>query len=595
MLGAGSELLPSAGPRRRYALVVLLVALSGIVIYYPLLDSGYVGDDYLQLAMLDGRYPVPRSALDLYAFARSTGELERLRDAGTLPWWSHPEWRAAALRPLSSALIWLDHSVLGLSAFARHVHSLIWWTALLGAYALFVRRLMPFGAACLALLLFAINPMHLLPIWWLANRTALISGTFGIAGLFAYLRFREEGRRSALWVSGLLFGLSLAGGEYGLSAFAYLISYELFAGGGSLRQRALALAVPALPVVVFFAAFVALGFGAAASAWYVSPLTSPLEFLQQAALRLPALLANQYLLVTAEFSYLELLNDPVRVLWLAAPLSLVGLLLYGTIRLSPPATRRKLSFLLGGTLLALIPLMGTVPSARLLELPGVGGSALLAALFWDGWSRFKERASFGKLALWSRLFLTVGLAYIHLVRAPLESIRHARALTAARQTVQDIYLSAAIDDRWVAQQDLMLLNAPDPMLLLYVPHVRFEAGRPAPRVWRALSMTLRPILARRTDQRTLELSTIEGSLLEMPVARLVRRDDQWLRPGEHIELPRLAIDVLEATPEGPKKLRFRFEQNLDHPSLVLLAAVPGRLVRWTPPRVGAEQWVPMPL
>src|SRR5205814_1201042 len=119
-----------------------------------------------------GNFPGERSPFNLYDFVNDA-DRAALLERGTLPWWTDPHLKLRFFRPLSSALIWAEHRVLGDGTFPLHVHSFLWWCAVvIAARALFQRVLAP-RAAMLATIVFALAPCHALPIAWLANREAL--------------------------------------------------------------------------------------------------------------------------------------------------------------------------------------------------------------------------------------------------------------------------------------------------------------------------------------------------------------------------------------------------------------------------------------
>jgi hypothetical protein len=575
----------------RFLLLVAALVVTGVVAYRPALSVGYISDDYLQNAMLDGEYAVPRSPLDLYSFVKP-GELPRAMDRGTVPWWSHPELNLSAFRPLSSALLWVDHRLLGLSAYARHVHSLLWWAAIVCAFPLLCRELLSPRIAVFATILFALDPAHLIPILWIANRTALVSAFFGLFGLIHYVRFRKRGARRSAVLSGVGFALALAGGEYGLCALAYVAAYELFVSTGPPRERLKATLPAALPALVYALLYALLGFGARASAAYVSPLSAPREFIREAAVRLPALLANELLMVPPELVFPALMLDYTLLIVFVLMLVVIGLLIYGTVRRANATQARVFGFFGVGMLLSLLPLIGTIPGTRLLLIPSVGGSVLLGALFTDAWSRLSERAERRRPLTWARLLATLPLLLFHLVlAAPLSAVLskfHLDVNRLARKSVTE----GDIDDRIVAQQDLIVINAPDPMNLLYVPHMRKEQNRPPPRVWRALSMTPRPVRVRRVAPNALELSVVEGSLTEMPLAALVRRPDLRFHPNETILLERMSVRVLEVGRRGPRRVRYDFSANLDSDAIRVLVLSARGLKRMAPLPIGSELVVP---
>ncbi|MGD0525728.1 MAG: hypothetical protein ABSE49_11320 [Polyangiaceae bacterium] len=224
--------------------LVLLVALAA-VLFLPALRSPLFLDDYMQASMAKGTFPSPRfGAFDLYDFVND-GDRAVLYDRGILPWWTEPSLQVRFFRPLSSALLWADYHVFGGAPLPLHLHSFLWWIAtVLLARALYRRLLAP-RVATIATIIFALAPCHVFPIAWLANREALVSITFGIAALDAYLRWRD-GRRplDAAW-STVLFALSMTGGEYAIGFAGYVVAFELItvravpeggAGGPAVRR-----------------------------------------------------------------------------------------------------------------------------------------------------------------------------------------------------------------------------------------------------------------------------------------------------------------------------------------------------------------------
>src|SRR4030095_16888662 len=208
------------------------------------------------------------------------------------------------------------------------------------------------------------------------NRTTLISAFFGVVALLGHFEWREHQRRWGVWVSAVGALLSLAAGEYGVCALAYLMAYELCAVRGGFRERARALA-PMLLLLGAYAAFYRNAHGAVASTMYVDPLAAPREFVLNALGRFPAALVNEVLTVPGEMTLAAVVLGEWGVLYLLIPLAAVAALLWDTLRRAPEQVRRVLLALLVGSLLSLVPLVGTIPSTRILLLPSIGGSALL--------------------------------------------------------------------------------------------------------------------------------------------------------------------------------------------------------------------------
>src|SRR5262245_3851306 len=111
-----------------YAVLAACIVAGALYLRRDALRVGFTVDDYAQLAMMRGVYPVPRSPLSLFTFSDgSAGEVRALRDSGFYPFWSRSDLRISMCRPLSSALMWLDLALFGLHAEGYQAHSLLWW------------------------------------------------------------------------------------------------------------------------------------------------------------------------------------------------------------------------------------------------------------------------------------------------------------------------------------------------------------------------------------------------------------------------------------------------------------------------------------
>ena len=191
------------------AAIVVTAVLRG-----PALDVGYFQDDAMQIATLENAYPAERSPFDLFRFADMARDGRSPLDVGALPWWTAPDLRITMFRPLSSALVAIDHRVFGTNARAAHLHSMLWFTACIAAFALALDSLLPATIVAIAVLAFAVNEAHSIPVAWLANRSYLVAQSFGWLGVWAHL---QAGRRDGLRpraVEALFFSLALAAPRY---------------------------------------------------------------------------------------------------------------------------------------------------------------------------------------------------------------------------------------------------------------------------------------------------------------------------------------------------------------------------------------------
>jgi len=573
-------------PSRRVAVITTL----GMVLLAPSLTIGFMLDDHTYLAAVEGRLALERHPLDLFSFITPETNADLVRE-GHLPWWTHPGLKARLFRPLSSALMWLDYSLFGRHALGYQLHSFLWFAALLLIWGRMLGRLVPGRIAGLALLIYAVDDAHLLPAAWIANRNAVVAAVPALLGLWAHLRYREEGWRPGRPLSLLGLALGLAGGEAAVGVMAYVLSYELLAAPGGWRERLAAIA-PAVGLgVVYLVVYRALGYGFAGSGVYHDPLGSPAAFAANVALNLPTLLAGGLLGVPVMLAFLiPVVRIPFALLGLAG----VGVLwipFRNAIRALAPERQRSVRWLLGGAVLSLLPMAATLPHDRLLLVPFLGGSVVIAVFLAHAWDRVTARPrqpGRGRIAVVGAL-----LAAAHLALSPLALVGLGSWMGVQTRKGEAVALALEVRPE---VRDIVLLSAPDFFVGMYVPIIRASVGRPLPS-WRLISIAPAPHHARRTGPRTLELSVEKRHLLVPTFAMLFRTPDAPLEPGTRVTAGPLEVEILETRDGGPSRVALHFDRALEDPTLAFLFWREGALVEAPPPAIGEDlriPWTPGP-
>ena len=200
------------GSGRGLLRAVLLVGLT-LLVYSPTIDGHFVADD----------------------FALFT---EPLGAGGRNPLLSHTEF----VRPIPRLSMRLDFLLFGSNTVPAHALNLLlhlWSTALLGA--LLLRFSASRAVAWSAALLFAVHPIHVGAVSWLAGRFDLFCTAFLLASALSYDTYVTRGRRRALGASLALFAGALLSKELAVGFPLALALYELLRprGGGPPRWRAL--------------------------------------------------------------------------------------------------------------------------------------------------------------------------------------------------------------------------------------------------------------------------------------------------------------------------------------------------------------------
>ena len=602
------------------AVVLLAIATGGGLRWASVVAVGLGSDDYPQHVMVEGAAPVERSLFDLYNCwsGGTAAETRLLMNFGTIPWWTHPELRLAMMRPLSSALIAFDYHVLDKNQVAFHLHSMIWWAFLIVCSALLLREVLPRQMAAVAVLLFAMEEGHGLPLLWLANRNALVSLSFGLLGLWSHIRWRRGKGRSYLVLSVVMFSLGLLGGEWTMPVFAYLFAFELLGTRDRLSVRFRALLPAATLGLLFLFAQHLLSYAALNSDVYVNPTSDPLEYLVRASQRFPVFFGDlvlgvpsvwyqtgtplRHVVIHAVLDWNLVSPEvwrqlPEWQLWqvvLGSLAGLIGLLVirWG-FRYQPPRLLRELGWLLLGALLSMLPMVASFPSSRLVLPASVGVSTAFAAILL---TRFRHlRESWHELTVRSRaatLAVLLAVLGVQVFLSGLHSQREVRAFAYFFESVRQWVLQSDIDDSKSEEQHVFLLNSIEHTTVLFSPYVLRFHGRPMPRSIRILSAAPHAHDVLRTDERTLEMTVLGGSLMESDLETLYRAERFPLNPGDRVKTDEFEALILRGYDGKPVSVRFVFKRSLEDDSYLFLFSTLNGLRRFLLPAVGQKLRVP---
>jgi hypothetical protein len=579
---AANAALPATPPaltRRRNWLALGLLILAGAIVFLPALRSPFLLDDYLHASMIDGTFPAHRGPFDLYNFVNDA-DRSILIERGMLPWWSHPRLVIRFFRPLSSALIWADHRLLGNNPIPLHVHSFLWWAAaVLAARGLF-RRLLSERVAWIATVIFALAPAHALPLAWLANREALVSLTFGALGLTAYLRWREEGAPLDGAFAAALFGLSLLGGEYALSFAGYVLAFEIVRRREPLARRAVGLFAFVAPTAAYLVARSARHYGSIGSGFYSDPLRDPASYLRTAPRRLAMLLADAWLSLDN-----ETLSSSTPS-WALALGAVVGVaILYLPLRRLladlAEAERRAATFLLLGSVLSLAPVLAVVPSPRLLAACLLGVAPIVALLLDRAWYPLQIAPRRGHAELGGLVALLLG--FLHLVHAPITSWLVGRQFARSASLFADhaAELRGRLDDP--SHTDVVIMRGMGGAFFL--PFALEHLGG-LPARWRILAQTGHSLALRR-GPRTLDVIVpVDQSIFPTGQNNLFRNDEVKIGVGDTFSVPGMHVTVLEVGEQGPRTVRYVFDRDLESAPLVWITERYAGFPDSPPPKMG---------
>jgi len=574
------------------------LVLVGVCLLLPSLRAGFFADDYQQIAQLEGWSPNPAGALDLYSFVpRDRARLSALLDAGA-PYFAAPSLQLRFLRPLSSALMALDHALFGRQAVPYHVHALLWYAALLALVGALYRRAAPPSLWLLAFLIFCLDDGHAVSVTFIAARNAVVSCVLVWLGLGAHLRWRIHGWRPGGLLAPLLAALGLAAGEMGLAALAYLVAWEICERRPGWRR---ALAPTALLVAGYLVGYRLIGGGAHASGAYLDPFGDPLAFLAELPARLALLFGNLILRAPIDAAFLDdRLRAPLVAVGAAAAVT-VALWLPRALRRLPPDEAARVRWLALGAAGALVAGTPGVLGERLVLAAGLGGSVVVATLLHDAWQLFRSRRA---RLLAGAALLSLGLPnlVIAAVALPGKTILLTRIFDGYRRLAREAEIAAPVPAR------VVLVAFDDLFALQLLPMRALEQGRTPDQLrliargeggtlggpdslgelgGGVLSMATAAHQLRRTGPDTLELFTPDGTLLDGPWPSVLRSPSLPLPRGSVVRLSYMTVTILDDRGGRPTRASFQFTRPLDDPSLIFLALRDGRLRRLTMPPLGA--------
>jgi hypothetical protein len=547
--------------------------------------SPYWLDDFVHAAMVRGTFPSPRSPFDLYNFV-SNGDRALLIDRGVLPWWTHPHLTIRFFRPLASVLRWADMKALGDHPLLHHAHSLLWWTfAVLAVRALYRKWLAP-RAAIMATAVFALAPCHATPIAWLANREVLIALVFGALAMSRAARFREEGGARTMAEATALYAIAMLSGEYALAFGGYALASFAFERG-TIARRAGALATFAVPAIALLVVRRALDFGNAGSGFYRDPFTQTGLFMSGMPRRLARIFVDAWL--ASESGWVMDVAPWVVALAVIPLVIVIAVPLRATLADQPSDRRRAALVCVAGSLLAMLPMVGVAPSARLLGVVMLGTAPLVALMLERAWfvggsaeggtpPHGREKPVTGRFGVFA-----VVLAFFHLVHGPVTTFLQSKLYYDISTAFLERAHSLADRCDGKPEEAKIVLARSSWEIVLFVPFALRDDNR-LPARWWVLSLSPHALMIRR-GERVVELLVPKGrGYFPTGPNDLFRSEDDPLHAGDEVTVPGLHVTVLETGERGPARLRFEFDEKLD--SLVWVADGKDGWRDVSPPQIG---------
>lgn len=540
----------------------LAILLLGVLVLAPSATLGFYADDYVHQLVLRGDDPsAPMRPWALFDFGERTDWAALDGRVGTLPWWTDADWKIRFVRPLSSAALWLQHSVFRAWSPGYHLVSIGLFALLLwNLHGLYQALGLSGRGAVLGTLLFALCDSAMLPVGWISNQNSLLVALFSVASLRLLVDSSAPGK--------LLLGLLLAIGavaskEEGAVALA-LATLVLFRRGEP-RARWFG-AFAALLSVAYAALFVAGGYGTR-SLFYATPwrdLTRWLGNLAVLASAGPVSLLGPYPLDLV--GLLPALRVPAIGIG-----ALVSVPVWGWIARAvrgAPGTGLLAVWTVG----FLIVQAGAMPSDRLLYVPAIGALGLLATAFDRAptpWSR-RRKALFLSATVGSGLFLLVqGLG-----------------LSAGAAFLRESVARTDVGPPAVGRREVYVLQT-ESQLQAFALHAmwRFQCADQDLAFWNIQSSN-RPLRFTRVGAASFEVESLGAPFLSGAFEMVYLTREPAVEVGDRWETAAFQVEARAVEVGRPTRLRFELKRSLDDEGVRFVRPEDGRLAPIDVPAVG---------
>lgn len=573
--------------------------VAALVVTFPQVTAyEFFGTDCTHVGVMSGRMDYPgMGPLTLYRFFDGNPQhMSAIISAGFQPWFSTLDRKMNMCRHLSSAFTALNYQISGLNPVGYVLHSVLWYLVIIVLVGLLVRRIVPDSGdgahhpvSFITVIIFALAYRNAFFIYYGGARWMLITMAFGLAGLLAHIKWREQDWKPGRFLSLTAFLLALLAGEAWLAILAYLAAYELFGRSDPIKKRISALLPAAVMAFIYLIIYRLMNYGTANLAIYSNPFNDPIGFISTLPLKVASMLGDMFFGIMSVFGVNPRAPSGALSTYLAGigALVLVGLLFYPVWSSAPPPQRRKFNWLMIGTAAAMLPMASVNPHPRVVLILFIGGSIILASIVHHWWKKIRQKP---KSLAWIGGVACIGLLGIHIILSTYYWFIDARWTKLWLDDWNKFQEQAVLTELKPHQKAIFLngtcgLNLSGSLSFSGY-YYRKAKDLPMPESWWPLSYLEKNNRYHRTAENKLELEIIEGSLLDHPYIQEVRNLDVPFKKGEIRRFSGFQVIILEVNKDGPTRMEFTFERSLDDESYCFFKLHEGRLHIVTPPVVG---------
>lgn len=539
-----------------------LLVFFGILIYVPSLFTGFNWDDffyYSRMEQLQGQNKII-DFTSYHVFSGIPEEMKVLKTEGYMPWFTEDNLHVKMFRYLPAILFSVDYNLFKKNIELYHLHSLLWWALILIFLYKTVAFLTDKKMAFVALVLFICSDINSMSVSWLSGRHLLVSLALGIISFYFYITGRQQHSRKRIIACYTILLLGLFTSESILGIFSYFLMYELFLNKDALKKRFLYVLGLITLGLSYLVMYKILGYGVSNSYFYLNPFKNPIRFLTN---------APQFLITNSG----GLISGAPIDQWFFAPSSQLWLILSGLISTAAfifilsrlyktvsAETKKILLFAGVGCLLAMAPILASLPNRRTLVYANVGFCILVTSLFIHFFKRVSGSNKKNEIFSGVMFFLIIGVHVLYLGFNTFQTqIDLYHASLSMKKLVQSPDLAIANPET----KNVVVLLAPNPTIE-YVPIAYQFYNQTNFKSWHFLSLSPLQHQFTKVSDTKLSMKILDGEMLTSASEIMYRGPDQPYHVKDRIDLGIATAEVMQMGPhQAPTQIDFDFTKPLD--------------------------------
>ncbi len=514
--------------RSRVLYLTVLLACLPLLLYSFSLKLPFMFDDFFLYAELSGNsYNEKAIGPSLYHLIdpEVLGKHPHL-----VPWWTSQDTEIHFFRPLSSLSLSMDYRIWKDNPAGYHLTNLI-LHSLSGIVLFLIGRLLfqRDAVAFLAALVFITYPWVLFVVFWVAERSSLLSLLFGLCGLYAHMRYRRRdpwGWEALAW--GCFF-LALFSRESGVIGIATYFLYDLFlwrrdspGKWPGIFRLGIYYAFFSLPIIAYIVYYKLSGCG---SAGYYSVFDGTDSVHHQIAFLFKNvfLYLSSFLFMVPIFSEtnIDLFKRLIYFLPFLAMAVLALVFVYPGIKKNLFRERACL-FLISWSLLSLLPTVHLLTQNRYLYTAAVPLCLLLSGYLFT----IKRDKLFGRLS--SLVFYGL-IAFYVVIPTLTANLKHASIDKLFRRQEQVVQETRGFLEGAQTPANVFFMNVSNPLLTFALQHAfDYYTGKGQVRAF-ALTITRDVPDMTALDDHTILIESKTHPFLETDVERLFMTDIERIR------------------------------------------------------------------